>query len=80
MSPTDPRNPFDLPEFRQELSAMFDEKLKPTLALLEKHDAKIETHEAALNRAKGARWAFLTGWTILSVLFEWFMHGTGHKP
>jgi hypothetical protein len=81
MLPPDIRNPFNAPDFRAELAQVFDEKLKPVTDLLKKHQEKIDKHEAALNRAKGARWAFGVGWVFLTAVWEWFMHGTTvHKP
>lgn len=57
---------------------MFDDKLQPITTLLDKHDKAIDTHEAALNRARGARWAFWIVWAGLSAAFEWLMHGGKH--
>lgn len=74
-------NAFNSPTFRAELTEVLDEKLAPITKLLEKHDRSIEKHEAALNRARGAKWAFGVGWIVLTALWEWLMHGTGpHKP
>ena len=61
-------NPFNVPEFRAELGQLLDEKLGPIVEL-------VNAHEAALNRAKGARWAFAILWSglvaVLELLFHW---------
>jgi len=64
-------NPFNLPSFRAELSALLDEKLHPITKM-------VADHEAALNRAKGARWAIGIIWGLATVIWEWFAHA-GHK-
>jgi len=61
-------NPFNIPSFRAELSDLLDDKLGPIVAL-------VNAHEAALQRAKGARWAFALIWgalvAILELVFHW---------
>jgi hypothetical protein len=71
-------NPLNLPSFRKELGEIFDEKLKPITDLLEKHDKKLDEHEASLQRARGARWAFGIFWAAATFIWEWVMH-SGHK-
>lgn len=72
-------NPLNLPEFRAELAGMFDEKLTPVVRLLEKHEAQLREHEAALQRARGAKWAFGVVWAVVSMAWEWFWHSGRHS-
>jgi hypothetical protein len=54
-------NPFDNPQFRAELSEMFDAKLK----LLNELSEKVEEHEAYINEQKGGGRVLHYLWTIL---------------
>lgn len=63
-------NPFDNPEFRKELSAMFDEKVRPIMA-------KVDEHERTIQRQRGAvsLVVWLTGaWTLLTCAAEYMFH------
>lgn len=71
---TDQSNPFNVDKFREEIGKMFDDKLKPITDLLAKHEAVIDRHEAALQRAKGARWAFGVIWAAAWAAWEWLVH------
>lgn len=63
-------NPFDNQEFRKELGDVLDAKLEPFTKLV----SMVESHEAAINRGKGAKAAVLGLWTMLVVVAEWFFH------
>jgi hypothetical protein len=54
-------NPFDNPQFRAELSEMFDAKLK----LLNELSEKVEEHEAYINEQKGGGRVLHYLWTIV---------------
>ena len=51
-------NAFNNPEFRVEMEDLFDTKLKPITALLEKHDSRLEEHDRHIQQ----------GWIIAKVL------------
>jgi hypothetical protein len=61
------QNPFNNPEFRKELSELLDEKLIPIVT-------KVEDHERAIQRARGASWLLGVLWTIVMALAEWLFH------
>lgn len=60
-------NPFNSPDFRKELSELFDEKLGPLAA-------KVDKHEAAFNKGKGLAAAFAVLWTGALALAEYILH------
>lgn len=77
--PLDPiPNAFANSEFRREFSEALDDKLLPITRLLEHHDRQLREHEAALQRARGAKWAFITVWSLVIGAIEWFAH-SGHR-
>jgi hypothetical protein len=66
-------NPFDNPDFRKELAEMLDMKLEPVLELRK----KVDEHDAAINRSRGAMWVLSGLWALLLSLLSghiWFGH------
>lgn len=60
-------NPFDNQDFRKELSELLDEKLGPM-------SRKVDEHETAINRSKGAMAGIATAWTALVIFLEYLFH------
>lgn len=60
-------NPFNIPEFREEMGKLLDEKLLPLTD-------KVEEHDKAINRAEGALAILGVVWTAIVGGAEWFFH------
>lgn len=60
-------NPFNNPDFREEMSKLLDEKLGPIIT-------KVDAHETIIQQAKGARWTFAALWSVLVIVAEWVFH------
>ncbi len=60
-------NPFNVPEFRKELSDLLDEKISPVSDVVARHEGEIQ-------RAKGAVRIIGLGWGLLIAALEYFFH------
>lgn len=60
-------NPFDSPEFRKEMTELLDKTLGPL-------SAKVDEHETAINRSRGAMIGFAAAWSGLIGILEYLFH------
>lgn len=63
-------NPFDNPDFREELSKLLDEKLLPMQELKD----KVDDHERTIQRAKGGMVVLNLLWALVIGVSEWLIH------
>lgn len=71
-------NPFDNPEFREEMSAALQNALKPIIDTqekhgdtLEKHDLRLDAHDGKFNRQAGGFAVLLFLGGLMDALIHW---------